>query len=89
MLLNSVVAGLLIGMMAATATARDGGVGTSNPNPQNSSGYWTKQRMKAAQPMYQTPGKGFVARKLPHAHSPSAATGGAGSEGARSGAPVR
>lgn len=89
MLFNYVVVGLLIGKMAATATAQDEGVGTSNPNPQNSSGYWTKQRMKAAPPMYQTPDKGFVVRKLPHTHSSSTATGGAGSEGARSGATVR
>jgi hypothetical protein len=89
MLLKSVVAGLLIGMIAATATAQDGGAGTSNPKPQNSSGYWTKQRMKSAQPMYETPGTGFVPRNLPLAYPPSAATGGRASEGTGSSSRVQ
>jgi hypothetical protein len=89
MLLKSAVTGLLIGMMAATATAQDAGVGTSNPNPQDSSGYWTKQRMKSAQPIYQTPGKGFVPRKQPHAQPPPATTGGGGSEGTGSSTRLR
>jgi hypothetical protein len=84
MLLRSVVTALLIGMTSAAAAAQDGAAGTSNPNPQNSSDYWTQQRMRTARPMYQTPSQGFSPQKLRQQHSPAAPAGGAGSEGAGS-----